>query len=185
MTGTNQNQDDANNINNQAMLLECFHENLNHARHVENERMMFITLFSALVGGAFGMLSNIESPIVNITVLIMLLMLNTVCMAMTERWGDVFEAHMLTAKRLYLLLSGFSDQELTQNGLPCQAKISHHSYLNQLYVFDQAKYEQEQGIYHRFPYIRTRIWFRFFNLVIMTLLVLSILYHAILFFSHL
>ena len=46
---------------NQEMLLEYFHENLNHARHVENERMMFITLFTALVGGALGMVAEIDS----------------------------------------------------------------------------------------------------------------------------
>ena len=53
---------------NQEMLLEYFHENLNHARHVENERMMFITLFTALVGGALGMVAEIDSILTSLVI---------------------------------------------------------------------------------------------------------------------
>ena len=167
------------------MLLECFHENLTQARHVENERMMFVTLFTALVGGAFGMLSNIESAATNLIVLLILLMLNVVCLMMTERWSDVFDAHMLTAQRLYLRLCAAPGDDLTQAGALCEQRILHHPDINKLYIFNQSKYQKEQKGRRWLPYIRTRTWFRLFNVLLMALLLLSMACHIALVCSNL
>ena len=118
---------------NQEMLLEYFHENLNHARHVENERMMFITLFTALVGGALGMVAEIDSILTSLVILCILFMLSIVCTVMTERWGNVFDAHMLMAQHLYLLLCGVPESSLMQDGM-LRDRISNHPFINRFYI---------------------------------------------------
>ena len=42
-------------------LLSMMAENLNQARHAENERMMFVTLFAALVGGMLAVASEVKN----------------------------------------------------------------------------------------------------------------------------
>ena len=163
---------------NQEMLLEYFHENLNHARHVENERMMFITLFTALVGGALGMVAEIDSILTSLVILCILFMLSIVCTVMTERWGNVFDAHMLMAQHLYLLLCGVPESSLMQDGM-LRDRISNHPFINRFYIFNQSLYEEKNGIKRRFPYIHTCIWFLLFNVTLLSLLFLSIIYHAL------
>ncbi len=92
-------------------LWELLKENLNHARHVENERITFVTLFTALVGGSFAILSTAD-PISNhywrvliIATLLPLLFLNILSLALTRRWNHTYDKHMDRARQIYKQLA--------------------------------------------------------------------------------
>ena len=92
-------------------LWELLKENLNHARHVENERITFVTLFTALVGGFFAILSTADPishhywRILIIATLLPLLFLNILSLALTRRWNHTYDKHMDRARQIYKQLA--------------------------------------------------------------------------------
>lgn len=89
----------------EAFLLEMMKENLNQARHVENERMMFVTLFAALVGVVLAIVIEFDNQLLSVVTLVMLMLLNFVNLTLTRRWNAVFSRHWALAQRIscYLL----------------------------------------------------------------------------------
>lgn len=47
-------------------VIELFEQNLEHARHVENERLTYCACFSALIGGGLAVLASLEGSPVSI-----------------------------------------------------------------------------------------------------------------------
>ncbi len=132
------------------LLLEYLKENLAHARHVEGERMTFNALFAALVGGAFGIMTQIESVVTTVAILCLLILVNVVCLALTERWSDVFAGHHETAKRLHRLIVGYSAD------------------INAYYIFDNKAAKNKKH------YISTRKYFKYFNYMILLILLATL-----------
>ena len=77
----------------ETFLLAMMNENLNQARHAENERMMFVTLFAALVGGMLAVASEVGNDFFSTIIILLLFVLNTVCSCLTRRWNFVFKTH--------------------------------------------------------------------------------------------
>ena len=79
-------------------------QNLDHARHVENERLSFNSIFLAAMAGfvaiAFGAL---DKPIILYPVLAFLFGLSYIGLIFTERWTAVYKGHFEKAKSLVLL----------------------------------------------------------------------------------
>ena len=76
-------------------------QNLDHARHVENERLSFNSIFLAAMAGfvaiAFGAL---DKPIILYPVLAFLFGLSYIGLIFTERWTAVYKGHFEKAKAL-------------------------------------------------------------------------------------
>lgn len=85
-------------------LTNCMEQNLEHARHVENERMNFIQIHLVLVGGVLAFLSQSALETRNIAVLIILVavtLLGGFVKALISRWDQVFIAHRACAMYCY------------------------------------------------------------------------------------
>ena len=141
-------------------LIECMKENLNQARHVENERMLFVTLFAALAGGALAIISSMDiAPIIKQVIILLLILLNAMCLRLTIRWNDVFSAHWVKAEEIYLLI-------LSQHYTDCQIPQ------NKYYHFDNIKYEKK-GV---MIYIHTGTMFKMVNYILLLLLIAVFVY---------
>ena len=136
-------------------LIECMKENLNQARHVENERILFVTLFTALAGGSLAIISSMDiEPIIKPIVILILIVLNVMCLHLTIRWNDVFSAHWGKAKEVYELI-------LSQHYTKCQLPD------NKYFYFDNKKHTR---------YIHTATMFIMVNCILLFLLVFVFLY---------
>lgn len=81
-------------------LTECMEQNLEHARHVEGERMNFIQIHLVLVGGVLAFLA--ESALekkswIVLFILIAVTLLGFFVKVLLERWNQVFIAHRACA----------------------------------------------------------------------------------------
>ena len=56
-------------------LMSCFEQNLEHARHVENERLTFNSIYMALVGGVLAFVYSTEVKYVMFSVVIVMVSL--------------------------------------------------------------------------------------------------------------
>lgn len=86
-------------------------ENLNHARHVENERVQYHTIFIAFYIGALAWyvdtLTNSETAQSNLLRFIIfcgLAVFSLISWTLNERWSNAFDRHMSYAKGCYYLL---------------------------------------------------------------------------------
>ena len=76
----------------------CFSENLNHARHVENERLTFTSIYIALVVGAVAVVFGLENNWIAFSVAAVLTVLGMMAILLNMRWQEVFSRHMAQAK---------------------------------------------------------------------------------------
>lgn len=148
----------------EVFLLECMKENLGHARHVENERMTFNSLFAALVGGSLAVISQIDDQVIAVTMIGILMLLNIICFTFTKRWNKVFKNHYETAKKIYFL---FLDGNI--NAEP--AKTGQRPDINRFYYFDNSLDRKPDSVY-----ISTAKYFLIYNIVIFSLLVCALCY---------
>lgn len=89
-----------------AFLTQCMSENLEHARHVENERIQFCSIFLALAAGALALTSAVDvAPVVGAAVLFVMLASGVIAMLLTARWNKAFGSHMDCAKHCHELLT--------------------------------------------------------------------------------
>ena len=117
----------------ESFIQTVMQENLNHARHVENERMSLLVGIAALVAGVLavggGMLTTaLEEAaehdslvsalefgtiflVLAVTVLVLVL-----CKRLNSRWNMTFDRHMFYARSCYYLLHR-SNFELNDRGL--------------------------------------------------------------------
>lgn len=147
---------------NEAFLLECMKENLAHARHVEDERMMFNSLFAALVGGTLAVISQLNNTAVIGIMIGLLMLLNILCFFLTKRWNIVFKSHYALAKSIYM-------QFFTQGAE--DASNSSTQQINRYYLFNNRPEQKSGGFY-----IGTGKYFLLYNAVIFILLICALVY---------
>ncbi len=147
---------------NEAFLLECMRENFTHARHVEDERMMFNSLFAALVGGSLAIISQLDKPAVIGIMMGLLMLLNILCFLLTKRWNKVFKCHYALAQSIYM---HFLTQEAGD------ASNSSTQQINRYYLFNNRPEQKSSGFY-----IGTGKYFLLYNAVIFILLICALVY---------
>ena len=87
-------------------LMSCFEQNLEHARHVENERLTFNSIYMALVGGvlAFVYSTEVKYVMFSVGVTVLLIITGFIAMLLTKRWDNTFDRHIEYAKGCYRLV---------------------------------------------------------------------------------
>lgn len=78
-------------------LQHCVSENLNHARHVENERLSFTSIYTAIVVGSVAVVFGLESTRVAFVVAALLTGFGFLAMQLNGRWQEVFDKHLSKA----------------------------------------------------------------------------------------
>lgn len=143
-------------------LMDCMKENLNHCRHIENERLSFASLYMVLAGGVLTIVGGKGGEINRTIVLALLLtifILGIIALIVTYKWNYVFEGHRECAiacyKQLHEIIFLEKDEpnviylrhmEVLKKGLP-------------LYCF---KFDGKSKFYKK-----TRFWFIVFYSVIL------------------
>lgn len=84
-------------------LQNCMIENLNHARHAENERLTFNSIFLALVAGALAFASSFPAHIA-FFIYLAITMAGFLSMLLTARWNNTFQRHVYYAQQCYKLV---------------------------------------------------------------------------------
>lgn len=84
-------------------LQNCMDENLNHARHVENERLTFNSIFLALIAGALAFAGSMP-PSIAFFLYLMLTFAGFLSMMLTARWNNAFSRHLFYAQQCYKLI---------------------------------------------------------------------------------
>jgi hypothetical protein len=84
-----------------SFLTDMMNQNIDHARHVETERLTFVSF--QLMG--FGLLlSDIGSiyakPLLASILITALFGINIICTFLLQRWADIFKRHMKTAQKI-------------------------------------------------------------------------------------
>ena len=95
-------------------VLSMLQENLQHARHVENERITYHAFFAALAVGALAFISgtmnnsadnvSLINLCISIFVCFILIILGYITLQLCERWTNAFERHLEYAKGCYYFL---------------------------------------------------------------------------------
>ncbi len=85
-------------------LQSCMSENLNHARHVENERLTFNTVFLALVAGVLAFGGDIDDPKILFAVYLSITIAGFLSILLTTRWNNAFDRHQSYAQECYKLI---------------------------------------------------------------------------------
>lgn len=158
-----------------SFLTTCFSENLNHARHVENERLTFNTMFMALAGCVLAFVHSIDNYVVAMVMNLILIMLGFIAMLLTRKWDHVFDRHQDFAKGDYLLLhkSLFPLKgDDTDHSLPINERLNN---LNELpaYCFRPKNSTSPNPVLNWLWSIRTRQLFSCFYWLMEVILILS------------
>ena len=80
-----------------SFLSQCLTENLEHARHAENERLTFNSIFLALVAGAMAFAGSLE-PVMSAAIYLFLTIAGFLSIMLTARWNNTFSRHMFYAR---------------------------------------------------------------------------------------
>lgn len=80
-----------------AYLQHCVSENLNHARHVENERLTFTSIYIAMVIGAVAVVFGLDNNVIAAIVAGLLTAFGFMSAQLNDRWQGVFDDHMKKA----------------------------------------------------------------------------------------
>ena len=122
-----------------SFLLECMKENLNHARHIENERHNFLSLHLVVVGLFLGTIISPEtSPWFSLLFSIILLMFSSIMSELFKRWARVYQGHMDTAQRMARLIDNDGEEVEEPKYCPIEEDklLGHHP--NYYYYFDNS-----------------------------------------------
>ena len=79
-------------------LQHCVSENLNHARHVENERLTFTSIYVAMAIGAVAAIFAMDDQIVAAILATVLAVFGFLAMLLNMRWQGVFDDHIHAAE---------------------------------------------------------------------------------------
>lgn len=96
-----------------AFLTQCMSENLHHARHIENERITFNSVFLAFVAGVIVFIKPAEtsdsflSPGAVCSLYFVLSIAGGLSILFTIRWNNAFERHLFYAQQCYRILHGY------------------------------------------------------------------------------
>ena len=122
-----------------SMIME---QNLEHARHVENERMQFHTVFIAFYIGVLAWIFSDGSvrydSWVTIFVEAGLIFFSLIAWTLNERWSNAFDRHMTYAKGCYYLLHksvfGVDDSRRIDDDVIKELKRSHKDFKEYLEI---------------------------------------------------
>lgn len=103
-------------------LQSCMSENLNHARHVENERLTFNTVFLALVAGVLAFCGEIENQKAVFYVYLAITLAGFLSILLTIRWNNAFDRHQTYAQECYKLIHRNYFGEVARNEESKQVK---------------------------------------------------------------
>lgn len=122
-----------------SFLTECMKENLNHARHIENERHNFLSLHLVVVGLFLGaIIDPSTSPWFSLLLSIILLFFSNIMSELFKRWAVVYQGHMDTASRLARLIDNDAEEVEEPKYCPIGGdKIQGH-HPNFYYYFDNS-----------------------------------------------
>ncbi len=98
------------------ILIELLLTNLEHARHVENERLSFNSIYIAVVAGFFALAFDFGNPLLTMFFIGILLIISLIGFLFTKRWSDVFAGHTEKAKQIALLLYGEEEARCGEDG---------------------------------------------------------------------
>lgn len=113
-------------------LSDCMEQNLEHARHIENERMNFMQIHLVLVGGVLAFLSAdaIEKrSVVVLIILIAVTLLGGFVKGLLNRWNQVYVAHRASAMYCYKKIVetyGFEKDALTEFPMDILPDVKRH-----------------------------------------------------------
>ncbi len=114
-------------------------QNLDHARHVENERLSFNSIFLAAMAGFVSIaFSSLDKPIILYPILLFLFGLTYVGLIFTERWTAVYKGHFEKAKALVLL--AVSKKESGDKDLDDPYRLFCEPNTNEFYYFRHEYY---------------------------------------------
>ena len=90
----------------------CMEQNLEHARHVENERLTFNTIYLALVAAGLAVAESLDSRL-RFALFAFLTFMGALSMLLTARWNNAFSRHLYYAQQCYktIHLSLFGEPE--------------------------------------------------------------------------
>jgi len=172
--------------------------NVEHARHVENERLSFNSIHIAVVAGFFALAIDFEKPMLTLLLIGILLIISVIGLLFTKRWSDVFDGHYRKAQEIALLLYGDEppgEHELLVNKYYYfRHDYDHHRIMKTLRAEQALKrpttYEQIQArrpnifkrLWRRLCRIRTQNLFFFFYGIIIAALLCFFVYGVVLLF---
>jgi len=157
-----------------SFLVTCMEQNMEHARHVENERITFLSLYLVGVGLLLAIIFDIvfsaltqHLPIA-LFMAITLLALNFVSIRLLKRWNKVFKGHNDTAKRLCAIIDNSFDKidskslyEIHKNNV---SNENFYYYFNNRLTKKQPK--EKKPLLERLKYVSTNDWFLAFMYVV-------------------
>jgi hypothetical protein len=141
-------------------LTENMTQNLEHARHIETERLTFVSF--QLMG--FGLLlsdigSVFDKPGLASILIGVLLGINVICTLLLNRWADVFKNHISIAEKISIYLKKYE-------GLDTDFGAT-----NSLYLFSNSKNLDNDKARTFKLYIPTAKLFLWFNCLMYVLLI--------------
>ncbi len=160
------------NENENEFLIACMSENLEHARHVENERLTFNSIYMAMVAGVLAFVYSLDAPkgfAIGITAL--MIVLGLLAIMLTMRWDQTFDQHIEYAKHCYRVLHIRNFPEFNDKYDPVEVDPN-----------EAIEGLQDQPAYcfrpktHKIIKLRTRVLFMVFYLLIEAVLVITLIY---------
>jgi len=164
------------------LYVTLFEQNLEHARHVENERMAFVALFLASIGLILSFSSDQAdtSPGFAVCLDVLLLVMNIICTRLLIRWNSVINGHFAAAKGILKeMQESFKDDNTMyyfNNRLGLRTQRDSARIKKSLPPLT----EEEQKSHERF-YIPTASFFTIFNALTYALIAIFLLLHVMMF----
>jgi hypothetical protein len=143
-----------------SFLTESMVQNLEHARHIETERLTFVSF--QLMG--FGLLlsdigSVFDKPGLASILIAVLMGLNVICTFLLNRWADVFKNHMKIAEKISIYLRQIE-------GLENDFNVT-----NSLFLYNNSKHLDSDKTRIFRLYVPTAKLFLWFNALMYLLLI--------------
>lgn len=173
-------------------LVNLMLANIEHARHVENERLSFNSIYIAVVAGFFALAFDFNKPLLTIFFIGILLAISVVGLLFTKRWTDVFDEHFSKAKEISKMLYGDEEYKNGEEPLVNKYYYFEHNYVrhtarqyikkNSTLTYAAAKTMAEKnsktpwGVLCR---IRTKHLFYFFYGIVIAVLLVFFVYSII------
>ncbi|MBQ4370758.1 MAG: hypothetical protein II784_07120 [Oscillospiraceae bacterium] len=86
-------------------LSDCMKENLNHARHVENEIHAFTGVYMAVVAGLLAFNLSSSDADMRFALYIVMLFAGAIALGLVHRWYKVLDNHTAAAQNIYYALA--------------------------------------------------------------------------------